>query len=152
MNDTESLIAGALLAVIGGAISDSIHAWFERRRELKAIKIVVADELSQIESTVTNMHEVWEQTGVFAAKYVSDILACSSAYESCKPRLFLIKDKDLRKEVISFYKKLKDTVRKSEGKVGSLADTREAKVEQAALETSFQALGTDARTLRDKIE
>ena len=152
MNDILPLIFGALLAIIGGAVSDMIHAWMERNRELKAIKIAIIDELSDIEATIKNMHEVWEQTKVFAVKYVDDLLASMSTYDGFRSRLFLMKNKDLRKEVSAFYKKIKDTAKKSEGKVGTLADSDESKREQTAIEASFQALGTEAKSIKEKLE
>lgn len=146
------LILGALLAIIGGAISDEFRAWRERRNERKAIKTSLVDELSEIEMTVKNMHEVWDQTHVFGVKYITDLLSCTSAYDSCRQRLFLIKDTELRKEIIAFYKKLKNTAQKAEGKVGSLDETQESKDEQSGFERSFQEIGAEAKVLREKLE
>jgi hypothetical protein len=146
------LMAGAALAILGGAISDEIRAWRERARELKAIKIGIADELSEIESVIKNMHEVWEKSKVFHPTYVADLLASTSAYDVARPRLFLIRNQELRKQLVVFYKKLKDTAKKSEGKLGTLADTPEAIAEQTGFETSFQQLGTDAKLIKEKLD
>lgn len=67
-------------------------------------------------------------------------------------RLFLISDKVFRKEIVEFYKDLKETAKKSEGKVGSLADTQESRDEQTTIEKSFQALCGTAKIIREKLE
>lgn len=152
MSDFQLLLLGALLAIVGGYVGDEIRAWRERVRELKAIKITLADELGEIEATIKNMHEVWEQTKFFGAKYISELLSGTSAYDGARPRLFLISDDDLRKKLVAFYKKLKDQVKKSEGRVGTLADTEDAKAEQVAFEAAFQILGTEAKHIREKLE
>lgn len=146
------LILGALLAILGGVVNDEFRAWRERRSELKAIKSSLSDELSEIELTVKNMHEVWEQTHIFGVKYVTDLLTCTSTYDSYRQRFFLIKDTELRKEITAFYKKMKDTVKKAEGKVGSLDETQESKDEQSGFEKSFQDIGVDSKKLREKLE
>lgn len=152
MNEIYPIIFGALLAIFGGYIGDEIRAWRERGRELHSIKSNLADELSDIDETVKSMHEVWEQTRFFGEKYVTELLSNTSSYDAVRPRLFLIKDKGVRKKLVAFYKKLKDTVKKSEGKVGSLAENQEAQAEQTALETSFQSLGTEAKNLKKELE
>ena len=152
MSEIYFIIFGALLAILGGYIGDEIRAWRERKRELGAIKVNLIDELSEIEGTVRNMHEVWEQTRFFGEKYVVDLLSNTTTYDAVRPRLFLISDTKLRKKLVAFYKKLKDTVKKSEGKVGSLAETKEAQTQQTTLESSFQSIGTEARSLREEIE
>jgi hypothetical protein len=152
MNNPWYLVIGALLATVGGAINNEIRARMELRREREAIKISVVDELSEVESTIKLMHEVWDQTKTIAVKYVEDLLGSTAAYDHCRPRIFLIKNPELRKEIVAFYKKLKDTAKKSEGKVSSLADTDEAKAEQTAIENSFQTLSSEAKALRGKLE
>lgn len=152
MNDLYLLIIGALLAILGGTLGDEIRAWRERRRELGSIKIALSDELSDIETTIKNMHEVWEKSKVFHPTYINDLLSSTSTFESVRPRLFLIKDDKLRKDLVAFYKELKDTAKKSEGKLGTLANTSEAMAEQAAFENSFQALGSKAKGLKDKFD
>jgi len=152
MNEVILLVLGALLAIGGGYIGDEIRSSSDRRRERKAIKISLCDELKGIEEIVHTIHSVWESAKVFPPSYVSDLLASTTAYDSLKTRLFLIKEDDLRTELNSFYKKLRDTVRKTEGKIGTLANTPEVIAEQNSFDTTFQALGTDAKTLREKLK
>lgn len=89
---------------------------------------------------------------MFHPSYVSDLLAGTQAYDTLRPELYLIKDSKLRKEINDFYKSLKDTARNTDGRLGSLADTDEAKSEQAGFDTSFQALAREAKAIREKLE
>lgn len=152
MNDTSSIILGAILAIGGGWISDEIRAWRERGRELKSIKIAIGDELGEIETTIGNMHEVWNQAKVLSPKYITDLLMNTTAFDNLRTRLFLIRDEDLRKKIVAFYKKLKDTGENSKGKLGTLADTDEAKAEQGQFDTEFQALCTEAKNIKKDLE
>ena len=151
MSDLTLLLLGAAIAVIGGAIGDEFHAWGDRRRERKAIKIAVGDELSEIETTTAGMHTVWESAHVITPNLVADLVSNTTVYDGLRTRLFLIKDEELRRELSAFYKKVKDTARKTDGKIGSLAVTPDATAEQAAFDTMFQALGIEARQLKGKI-
>jgi hypothetical protein len=152
MNSFVALISGAVLAILGGYVGDEIRTWRERSRERKAIKICIVDELREIETTIGNMHQVWDTAATFHPSYVSDLIGNTSAYDTHRPRMFLIKDTELRKEIGDFYKKLKDTAKKTEGKLGTLAQTEEARNEQRGFDTAFQAIGTESRALRGKLE
>ena len=151
-SDIWLIVLGGLLAIIGGYVGDELRALRERSRECKAIKVSIADELQEIETTIGNMHQVWDQAQLLPPTYVTALLQTTSAYDNLRPRLFLIKDKALRKEISDFYKKLKDTSLKAEGRLGTLAQTDEAKAEQSGFDTSFQSLATEAKTLRCKVE
>jgi len=145
-------ILGAILAIVGGYVGDEVRAWRERGRERKSIKICLSDELHDIETTIGSMHQVWESAQLFHPSYVTDLIGGTSSYDTLRPRLFLIKDQKLRKEIGDFYKKLKDTARKTEGKIGTLAQTQEAAADQAGFDSSFQTLAGEAKTLREKLE
>lgn len=149
MNDLLLLILGAGLAIAGGVVGDEIRSWLDRQRERKAIKIALCDELSGIEATIKSIHNVWESAKVFPPNYVNDLLSSTTAYDGLRTRLFLINEDEIRAQLSSFYKKLRDTVRKTEGKIGTLADTTEATAEQGSFDTAFQALGTDAKSIRE---
>ena len=152
MNNLAPLIIGACLAIAGGYIGDEIRAWRERNRERKAIKICIIDELREIESTISNMHQVWETAATFHPSYITDLLGNTSAYDTHRPRMYLIKDAELRREISDFYKKLKDSAKKTEGKLGTLAQTEEARNEQRGFDTAFQAISAESRSLRGKLE
>lgn len=152
MNDFILLLIGGFLTIIGGAISNTIHSHLEQGRELKAIKSALADELSGMEATIKLMHEVWEVSHVLYASHLADLAANTKAFDAFYLRLFLIKDTAFRKEMVVFYKKVRDMVRKNEGKVGSLADTTEARAEQTAIEAAFSALAVEAKNIRSKLE
>lgn len=152
MNDLQLLILGAVLAIVGGIIGDEVRSFLERRRERSAIKIAICDELGGIEAVIQNIHTVWESAKVFPQNHVDDLLAGTMAYDGLRTRLFLIKNEETRTTLSAFYKKLRDSIRKTEGKIGTLADTTEATAEQNAFDTVFQALGTDARRLKEKLK
>ena len=152
MNDMILLVIGALLAIIGGGVSDELRAWRSRSRERSAIKISLADELQEIERTIETMHEVWKQAQLMSPAYVEALSQEMSAYNGHRSRLFLIKDKTLRKNISGFYKKLKDLTTKAEGRLGTLADTPEAKEEQSTFDASFQDIAKEAKDLYEKIK
>ena len=62
MSDFTLLCAGAVLATVGGALSDELRSMRIRSRERKAIKVSIADELGEIENTIGKQHEVWEKS------------------------------------------------------------------------------------------
>lgn len=147
MNDLQLLISGAVLAIIGGVVGDETRSYFDRQRERNAIKIAISDELNDIEVTIMNIHTVWESAQVFPPNYVKDLLSSTTAYDGLRTRLFLIKDESVRAKLSGFYKKLRDTVRKTDGKIGTLADTPEATAEQGSFDTAFQSLGVEAKEI-----
>ncbi|HKU19051.1 MAG TPA: hypothetical protein VJP80_07350 [Candidatus Saccharimonadales bacterium] len=152
MNDLELLIVGALLAIVGGGVSDELRSWRERSRKRAAMQVSLADELREIEATIGKMHEVWNSAQVFPPSYVADILSGTAAYDNLRPDLYLIKDTDLRKELHDFYKKLKDAARNTDGKLGSLSEAEEARTEQAGFDSTFQTLCAEAKNIRKKLE
>src|SRR3989344_1660443 len=142
MNEIFSLIVGALLATGGGYIGYEARTWRERNREKESIYICISDELRGIEATINNMHQVWESANMFNPNHLTDLLASTTAYDSLRGRLFLISDAILRKDIGDFYKKLKDTVKKIDGKLGTLAETPEATAEQKGFDTEFQNIAS----------
>lgn len=152
MSDPQLLILGAVLAIAGGIVGDEIRSFLDRRRERDAIKVALCDELGGINTTISSIHTVWESAHVFPPSYVADLLSSTTAYDSLRTRLFLIKEEEVRKKLSDFYKKLRDTVRKTEGKIGTLADTADATAEQSAFDTSFQTLGTEAKEIRNLLK
>lgn len=152
MSDIWTLLLGALLAILGGVIGDEVRSARDRSQERNSIKVSIADELTEIEKTISDMHQVWESAQLFHPSFVTDLLSSTSAYDNLRPRLFLIKDKELRKEISNFYKKLKDTAKKTEGKIGTLADTAAASTEQGGFDAAFQAICGEAKVLRSKLD
>ena len=150
--DALKLLVGAILAIGGGFVGDWLRSWRSNVRELKAIKISLGDELGEIETTTRNMHEVWVKSKLLHPSYITDILSNTTTFDSLRQRLFLIKDQKLRKRIVKFYKELKDTAKKSEGKLGSLAETADASAEQSGFETSFQAIGKEAGDIQKELE
>ncbi len=151
MNDIWGILLGAALAIGGGWISDEIRAWRERSREFKALKVAIGDELGEISTTIQKMHEVWTQAKVLSPKYITELLASTSAFDNLRTRLFLIKDEECRKSIVVFYKKIKDTAKEYEGKLGSLANTPEANAEQSKADNEFQSIFTEATNIKAKL-
>lgn len=152
MNESYLIVFGALLAIVGGYIGDEIRSWRERSRERDSIKISLRDEISDIKSTIDKMHEVWTQASVLSSGYISSLISNTEAYDNLRIRLFLIKEEDVRKEIVGFYKELRDTCKKSRGKIGSLGDSTEIRTEQTNIHSDFQSLGTKAHTLIGKLK
>jgi hypothetical protein len=148
---TLPLILGALLAVFGGWLGYEIRARRDDSRELNGIKLNLCDELVSIMTTITTMHQTWTRATTLYPADITDLSSNTSAYESLKTRLFLIKDEALRREIRKFYKEFKDLLTKSDGKVGTLADTEEAKSEQQKIHDDFEKLGTDASLIKEKL-
>lgn len=152
MNELWLLVVGAFLAIIGGAANDEFSSYRERGRKRSAIQVSLADELREIETTIGKMHEVWTTTKIFPPSYIVDLLSGTAAYDNLRPELYLVKDADLRKDINDFYKKLKDAARNTDGKLGSLAGTEEATAEQAGFDSAFQAVASEAKTIRLRLE
>jgi len=152
MDDMQLLLVGATLAIIGGVVGDEFRSFLSRRREMNSIKIAISDELCEIEAVILSIHTVWESAKVFPPAYVNDLLSTTTTYDNLRIRLFLIKDATIRAELSAFYKKLRDTVRKTEGKIGTLDDTTESATEQNAFDQAFQKLGEEAKQLREKLK
>lgn len=151
-NSFWTLILGASLAAGGGLASDEIRAFRERKRELKAIKISLSDELGDVEAAINKMHEVWEQAKVLSPTYIAELSADTASFDSLRLRLFLMKDKELRKKVTDFYRRLKDLIKRSEGKLGTLAESDDARSEQKDFDAKFGALATDAKSLKAELD
>ncbi len=151
MNEVYSIILGAGLAIGGGWISDEIRSWRERSRELRSIKTGLQDELDEIIETLNSMHEVWTQAKVLSPKYVTTLLSSTTTFDSLRTRLFLIHDDEMRKKIVVFYKKLKNTAKEYDGKLGTLVDTEEAISEQTAVEAEFQKLKIQAESLKSDL-
>lgn len=151
MNDFISLLIGALLAIIGGSLGDEIRAWRQSVREWDSIKTTIGDELTEIEGTITNLHNVWTQASILSSEYINDLLNSTSAYDNLRIRMFVCKNNELRKDITAFYKKLKDTARKSLDVV-TLDASAGATAKQAKVDDDFQRLSEAAKKLRENLE
>lgn len=151
-NEIIGVIVGAVLAIIGGAIGNSFTSWRERKREEKSIKICISDELGEIKEIIDKMNEVWDTAHTLSPSHIQDTLDSTGNYEKLRIRLFLIKDEDIRKDINSFYKKLKATCRNKKDEAGSLNDDDESRKIQSEINSSFQQLGNEAKTLQDKLK
>ena len=151
ISGTSQLVLGAILAIGGGWIGDVLRARGERQRELEDIKIVLRDELGSIEKEIKTMHETWTQSNILYPTYISNLNSNTASFDHLRLRLFLIRDEKLRGEIHAFYKKFKDLLRKSEGKVGTLAETTEAKDEQKKIHDEFEKIRGEAEAIKNKL-
>jgi len=152
MSELQNILLGAVLAIAGGGIGDEIRAWRERVRERESIKIGLIDELDEIHTTLKSMHDVWTQAKVLSQSYVSNLLSNTLTFDALHTRLFLIKDEKLRKSVVAFYKKMKDTAKKYESNLGTLDKSAEAIAEQGEIAKEFQTLSTEAEAVKTGLE
>ena len=148
--DFVSLITGAILAISGGAFVEWLKLKMQTKQELNFLKISFSDELEGIISIIGKLNEMWEKTGMVHKAYVNDLANNLNAYHDHRSRLFLFKDTELRRGIISFYKQLEELIKESEDKVGSLADTPEAKTEQERIKNKFCFLLTEAKQIKLK--
>lgn len=146
-----SLIAGAFLAILGGAFVEWLRIKMERKQELDCIKISLKDELDEIKINIDNLREFWNKSGVAHKAYIEDLSKNTSAYENYRSRLFLFKDSDLRRKITIFYKKLKKMVQESMEKAGTLEDTPDAKNEQEKIKNDFVSLGAEAQEIKNEL-
>jgi hypothetical protein len=151
INGSAPVIFGAVLAVGGGWISDEIRAWRERSREITSIKTAIAAELGEIVTTVDNMNEVWRQANMLPPAYIPELRSSTTIFDELRKRLFLLQEEDQRK-IVGFYKKFKDVLLKAEGKVGTLAETEEARNEQSAFHNDFNQVGDAAKQLKKDLK
>jgi hypothetical protein len=152
MSNLWAIIVGALSAIIGGAVADEIRARVDRKRQRDAIKISISDELSEIEAGMKNMLEVWNKSKMLHSSYAGDLSKSTTTYDECKINLHLIDDVTLRKDIVSFYKKLRDLVARSRGKIGTLAQTIDAIAEQTTFSAEFKQLGENATGLISRLK
>lgn len=111
MNDTAiGLIIGSIGTVVTGMLGSEYAAWRERSRERKAISASLSDELSEIQTIIGNMNEVWDKTKTLVPSYIQELRSCFITYETTRQRLFLIKNTKLRSDIIKFYKELKSAI------------------------------------------
>lgn len=147
----QSLIVGALLAVIGGVAGEWLRMLLEKYQERKFIKIGLSDELDEIFSTINRLKETYDKTGLAHKSYLAD-LTNVEAYNHHRRRLFLLKGKDFRHKIVAFYKRLNDCIKDSEDKVGTLADTAESKTEQKEIVTKLYEFAKEAKDIKSTLD
>jgi hypothetical protein len=145
------ILTGAISAILGGWLGYEIRAKRQDDKELRSIKITIGDELVSIRRTIDTMHQAWTRSSQLYAPDIADLGSNTVCFEELRTRLFLIGDDSLRSDIRDFYREFKELLKKSEGKVGSLSDTEEAKAEQAKIHDDFVALGTKAVALNTRL-
>jgi hypothetical protein len=146
------LIAGALLAVIGGILGDYLKMLIDNSRERKHIKILLQDELSIIESVISRFNETYKKSGNANKSYLKELLANMDSYNNQRSRLFLFKEAKMRKDISSFYFDLNQHIQDSDIDLGTLLITDEAKRKQDRLIDDFVKLSVRANALSTKLK
>lgn len=152
MNDTViGVIVGALSTVVTGILSSEYTAWREKARERKAISASLVDELSEMQTIINNMKEVWDKTKTLIPSYIWELKSCFSTYEATRQRFFLIKDKKLRTDVIKLYKDLKLAIPVEGKRAGSLSSTQQSRDEQKEIADKFIGFRDRAGSIIDRL-
>lgn len=153
MNDTAiGVIIGAFSTVITGILSSEYTAWREKVRERKAISTSLIDELTEIQTIINNMNEVWNKTKTLIPSYIWELKTCFATYEATRQRFFLIKDEKLRTDVIKLYKDLKLAIPVEGKRAGSLSSTQQSQNEQKEIADKFIGFRDRAVSIIDRLE
>lgn len=144
-------VLGALLAIIGGIIGQWLRMQLELWQERKFIKLGLADELDEIASITKRLKETFEKAGTTHKSYLLELKSNTACFDHHRRRLFILKGEVLRHKIVEFYRKLKDNIEESEGKVGTLAQTPEAKAEQKEIVTKLENFASEADTIKKSL-
>ncbi|MCK5319864.1 hypothetical protein KAJ61_00560 [Candidatus Parcubacteria bacterium] len=139
-----ALVAGAFLAILGGAVVEYVKIYFDKRQELKCIKISLNDELEEIIDIINKLNEMWEQKKIVHKTYINDLESNMTTYEHHRTRLFLFTDSKIRRSISKFYKDLKKNINDTKKEAGTLDDSAESIAEQTQINTKFADLKTRA--------
>jgi hypothetical protein len=147
-------IIGSTLAFVGGVVGEYLKVRMQNRKERNYIISNLEDELVEIIDIISKFNETFENSGTGTAnkKYIIDLGNSMSLYTNHKDRLFLFKNKSLRREINVLYKDLKTLISESEGKVGTLANTPESKAQQKEIVQKYKDISTQAQTLKGKFK
>lgn len=141
MNDTViGVVVGALSTTLTGVLGSEYASWRERSKERKALKSAIQDELSEQANIISNMEEVWEKTKTLVPSYIFDLKSCTGTYENLRQRLFLIKEKETRNKIISYYKDLRSSIAVEGKRAGTLSKSAESQNEQGEIANKFSKL------------
>lgn len=121
----------------------------EKKQEIDCIKISLIDELQEISTIIGKMLETYNTTKIIPASYFNDLSEHRESFDLHKPRLFLIGNTELRKEMCDFYKKLTINIKKSRDKVGTLKPDGD---NQESITSSITTDFTESKTKSDHLK
>lgn len=147
-----SQLMGAALAIVGGFFAVIFRLRLERKQEINHIKISLTDELDEICSIITKMNETYSATTphIISNQYLNDLSKNTESFNFHRQKFYLINNPDLRKEIVSFYKKLSKNISDSLNTVGTLGESQTGN-DHAQIVTNFNNISTEAAGISRKI-
>ncbi len=144
-------LVGGALVLFGGIAVQVLRLRFEKKQEIEYIKVGLIDEITEIRATIGRMVETHRTMGNIPPTYFNELSENKESFNQHKPRLFLVGDTKLRKSICDFYKKMGETIKKSEESLGSLKDGEDQEAKINAVLTKFQTLEAEAQTLNSNV-
>ena len=143
---------GASLAIIGGFVAVIVRLRLEKKNELDCLKIILADEISEIADIIGRMVDVHSSTDRVPKLYINELSENFRAYENVRQRIFLFGDSALRKHISELYKKLNAEIKKFDDTVGSLKEDSDQVRARADLIVRYKEIKENAVRLKTEIE
>jgi hypothetical protein len=129
MRDVILLIVGGILAMIGGVITEYLKFNLEDKRKIRALRTLILDEINSVLANIDTILEIYRTRSEIMVIHIEKFKELWQSYEGIRGELFLVKDEDLRKEIIKFYSSLKTLVKESEDLLGKIPQTEQEKNE-----------------------
>jgi hypothetical protein len=151
-NELYTLLAallGGLLSAIGGFFAVVIRARMDKKAEIIFIQTALDDELTTIITIIDNLNETCRTTHQIPNSYLNDLNDNKESFNYHRLKIFLIKDSDLRRSIVAFYKELDEAIKDSINKVGTLGKEEKGAHDQIA--SQFINLKTTASTLKSNL-
>ena len=148
MSSFYSLLIGGFLSSVGGILAILLNSRSEQKKEIEYIKISLEDEISEFQTTIRNMLETTKTSQYIPKKYLDELSANMEFFYNHRTKLFLINNKETRRQIRTFYKHLKDQIEStmSSKALGSLDDAVTNPDLDKAVNT-FNKILTDATSL-----
>lgn len=145
-------IMGAVLAIVGGFFAVIFRLRLERKQEINHIKISLTDELDEICSIIRRMSDTYTATTphVISNTYLNELSKSTESFNFHRQKFFLINNADLRKEIVTFYKKLSKNINESINTVGRLGESQTGN-DHAQIVADFTTISTEAAAISKKI-
>lgn len=144
-------LIGAFASIAGGFFAVIIRSRLERKQEVEFIKISFIDELNEICLIISNMTETHRTSKSIQNEYLNSLSENTEVFTINKQKLFFIDKEDLRRDIISFYKKLNENIQDSINKVGTLSQDTQGD-QSSAIVQKFETIAASAKTINTKIQ
>ena len=110
MSSFYSLLIGGFLSSVGGILAILLNSRSEQKKEIEYIKISLEDEISEFQTTIRNMLETTKTSQYIPKKYLDELSANMEFFYNHRTKLFLINNKETRRQIRMFYKHLKEAI------------------------------------------